>query len=152
MVKMKKEGLLIKTKVTVKLRMKILRKKMLRMVMLRVRMLMMKMLRVDDENFIDDEDAEEIRMYIMRKMNATRDQNAKYKGPITLIAQSKLEEAKRASHSWYAMWVGDRDISRFQVQHIHRRSEKYDVDLKEHTCFYRNVIYVESHVSMQWYL
>lgn len=58
----------------------------------------------------------------------------KYSGPITHVAQSKLEKVKKDSNIWMSMWARDPEGSIFQVQHI-MRNEKYVVNLKEFNCF-----------------
>ncbi|XP_031393881.1 uncharacterized protein LOC116205408 [Punica granatum] len=57
-----------------------------------------------------------------------------YHGPITLAAQTKLEDAKKHANKWHPMWVGDPGGSMFQVLHIYRPSEKFVVDLNEKSC------------------
>lgn len=77
---------------------------------------------------------EEIRTYLMNKMNNSRSFMARYKGPISPSTQTKLEQAKKNSNFWNPLWAGDEDGSKFQVQHILRFNAKYVVDLKEFTC------------------
>ncbi|XP_031378546.1 uncharacterized protein LOC116193949 [Punica granatum] len=84
---------------------------------------------------------EEIRLYLMRKMNYSRNQIARYRGPITPTAQSKLEIAKRDSHKWHALWVEDPELARFQVQHIYSNNHQHVVDLKMSTKKHVNPCY-----------
>ncbi|XP_031374160.1 uncharacterized protein LOC116188837 [Punica granatum] len=77
---------------------------------------------------------EEIGLYLMRKMNSNRNQIARYRGPITPTAQSKLEIAKRDSHKWHALWARDPELAKFQVQHIYSSNHQHVVDLKMSTC------------------
>lgn len=80
---------------------------------------------------------EEIRTYLMRKMNDCKTRLARYEGPITPSSQSKLEQSKKNINSWHPLWAGVSDGSVFQVQHIIRLNERYVVDLKEYSCSYR---------------
>lgn len=56
---------------------------------------------------------EEIGCNLMAKMNNSRNYMEKYSGPITHVAQSKLEKVKKDSNIWMSMWARDPEGSIF---------------------------------------
>ena len=77
--------------------------------------------------------AEEIRCYVMRKMNDNRYTMARYQGPICPRAQDRLEIAKKDSKLWTPQWVGDPEFQKFEVTHM-GVLVKVQVDLGVATC------------------
>ena len=76
---------------------------------------------------------EEIRCYIMRKMNDNRKTTARYQGPITPRAKDRLEITQKDSMLWTPQWVGDPLNNKFEVTHM-GLLDRVQVDLGVATC------------------
>ncbi|XP_031378591.1 uncharacterized protein LOC116193991 [Punica granatum] len=74
---------------------------------------------------------EEIRCYLMGKMNKHRVRANSFVGPICPVAQSRLEKSRKDSSYWTPEWVGDADGYKFQVW---KRPQCKVVDLGAATC------------------
>ncbi|XP_031402519.1 uncharacterized protein LOC116212068 [Punica granatum] len=74
---------------------------------------------------------EEIRCYLMGKMNKHRLKANSFVGPICPVAQSRLDKSRKDSSYWTPEWVGDADGYKFQVW---KRPQCKVVDLGVGTC------------------
>ena len=72
-----------------------------------------------------------IRLYIVSKMTTERRILSKTEGNLCPRICDKLEIAKKDSGRWLAIWMGDPDVSNFEVE---SKLEKFKVNLKEQTC------------------
>ncbi|XP_031393381.1 uncharacterized protein LOC116205067 [Punica granatum] len=74
---------------------------------------------------------EEIRCYLMGKMNKHRLRANSFVGPICPVAQSRLDKCRKDSSYWTPEWVGDAAGYKFQVW---KRPQCKVVDLGAGTC------------------